>query len=62
MSCFPMFRAKGPKKERGLMFGWGSGEMERTLESHGELCSSYIHPGHANLPIQTSEILIGRQN
>ena len=54
-----MFRANGPRKQRGLTLGWRHGGMKRTLDSLGELCSSYIHPGHSNLPIETWEILTG---
>lgn len=47
----------------GLVFGWKRGEMkERMLELLKEICSNYMHSGHPNLPIQTSEILLGGQN
>ena len=54
-----MFRANRPRKQRGLTLGWRHGGMKRTLDSLGELCSSYIHPGHSNLPIEMREILTG---
>lgn len=54
-----MFRANGPKKQRGLMLGRRRGGMKRMLESLGELCSSYIHPGHSNLPTEMWKILTG---